>query len=338
MTTAVAMRKPAPAPKPEQIGERVGGTPLVPLDRMFDDPRFRVWAKLEFYNPTGSIKDRVVSHIIDHAERTGLLRPGGTIVENTSGNTGAAIARIAAQRGYRAILTMPDKVSAEKQAALLAFGAEIVVCPTSAPPESSEHYVKKAVTLVDSIPGAFRLDQYDNPLNAEAHFLTTGPEIWRQTDGAVDIFVAAGSTGGTVSGTGRFLKSQKPDIQVVLPDPKGSIYHPLLTKGSYDAADIGTYEVEGVGEDHLAKCMDLSLIDLSMQFADEDAFKAAQDLCRLEGILGGGTAGANIWACRQLQDQTDRPVNVVTVIPDTGLKYLSKFYNPAWRAERGMAI
>lgn len=311
--------------------DTVGNTPLVPLDKLFPQDHVRVFAKLEFFNPSGSIKDRIVRHIVAEAEGDGRLQPGGTIVENTSGNTGAAIAMIAAIKGYRAILTMPDKVSKEKQAALKAYGAELVVCPTSAAPDSDEHYVRKARLIAADTPGSFMIDQYDNPKNAEAHYLTTGPEVWRQTGGAVDWFVASGSTGGTVTGTGRYLKEQKPAVKVAMPDPIGSIYYSHFKTGSYSAADIGTYQVEGIGEDHIAKCMDFSVVDEMYQFSDDDAFDMTRELACSEGILAGGSSGANLWGCRRLiQDlaieNPDRPGTIVTVLPDTGLKYLSKIF------------
>jgi cystathionine beta-synthase/cysteine synthase A len=316
----------------------IGNTPLVALDNLFKRPGLRVFAKLEFYNPTGSVKDRIVWHIVQDAEARGLLSPGGTIVENTSGNTGAAIAMVAAIRGYRAILTMPDKVSKEKQDALRALGAEVIVCPTSALPGSPDHYVQRARTIAASTPGSFLLDQYNNPKNPEAHYLTTGPEIWEQTRGEIDYFVAAGSTGGTLCGTGRFLKERNPDIKLVLPDPKGSIYHSYFHTGKYSPSDIGSYQVEGVGEDHLVKCMDFGLVDDVLQFTDVDAFLAARRLARTEGILGGGTGGANIWACRELALKIETPATIVTVIPDSGLKYMSKFFNDDWMQSKGHLV
>jgi cystathionine beta-synthase len=315
--------------------EAIGNTPLVALDNLFKKPGPRVFAKLEFYNPTGSIKDRIVWHIVRDAEARGLLLPGGTIIENTSGNTGAAIAMVAAIRGYRAVLTMPDKVSREKQDALRALGAKLVVCPTSAPPGSPEHYVQKARTIAADTPGSFLLDQYNNPKNPEAHYLTTGPEIWRQSRGEIDYFVAAGSTGGTVCGAGRFLKERNPAIKIVLPDPKGSIYHSYFYTGQYSSSDIGSYQVEGIGEDHLVKCMDFRLVDEVMQFTDQDAFLAARSLARTEGILSGGSGGANIWACQELARKIEAPATIVTVIPDSGLKYMSKFFDDDWMRSNG---
>jgi cystathionine beta-synthase len=323
------------APAATTLLGAVGHTPLVALDKLFAGSKARVLAKLEFFNPTGSIKDRIVRHIIADAEASGRLRPGGTIVENTSGNTGAAIAMVAASRGYRALLTMPDKVSKEKQDALRALGASLIVCPTAAPPDSPEHYVRKARALAAEIPDAFLLDQYNNPKNPEAHYLTTGPEIWEQCGGRIDYFVAAGSTGGTVSGTGRFLKERNRAIRIVMPDPKGSIYHRYFHTGSYSAADIAPYQVEGIGEDHLVKCIDFAVIDEVLQLGDGDAFRAARALAAAEGILGGGSGGANIWACQQLARRLDRPATIVTIIPDSGLKYLSKFFSDAWMAANG---
>ncbi|HUH84120.1 MAG TPA: cysteine synthase family protein [Stellaceae bacterium] len=336
MDSRMELRTVIPMPPPAMsLLAEVGKTPLVALDRLFTRPGIRVLAKLEFFNPSGSIKDRIVRHIVADAEARGLLRPGSTIVENTSGNTGAAIAMIAALRGYRAVLTMPDKVSKEKQDALRALGATVVLCPTGAAPDSDAHYVRRARAIAAATPGAFVLDQYNNPKNPEAHYLTTGPEIWEQSGGKVDYFVAAGSTGGTVSGTGRFLKERNPRLKVVLPDPRGSIYHRYFNTGAYGAEDIATYQVEGIGEDHLVKCMDFGVIDEVLQFRDSDAFGAARELAAVEGILGGGSGGANIWACQQLAARLEAPATIVTVIPDSGLKYLSKFFNDDWMRANG---
>ncbi|WP_221939238.1 PLP-dependent cysteine synthase family protein [Mycobacterium sp. KBS0706] len=206
-------------PRYPSVIDVVGGTPLVRLAKLFPQPHITVLAKLEFLNPTGSIKDRSLRHIIADAERSGRLTPGGMIVENTSGNSGAAIAMIAAARGYRAVLTMPDKVSSEKQSVLKALGAEIVVCPTGAAPGAPDHYVQRARDIAASIPGSFMINQYDNLKNAEAHYLGTAPESWEQAGGRIDCFVASGSTGGTVSGIGRYLKERNPELHILLPGP-----------------------------------------------------------------------------------------------------------------------
>ncbi|HJM93906.1 MAG: cysteine synthase family protein [Alphaproteobacteria bacterium] len=306
--------------------DTIGNTPLVSLENLFSKYRAKVFAKLEFFNPTSSIKDRIVHHIVADAEATGRLKPGGTIVENTSGNTGAAIAMIAALKGYRAVLTMPDKVSAEKQAALTALGAEIVVCPTDAAPGSADHYVQRARDIAAETPNSFMINQYDNLMNADAHYQSTGPEIWRQSGGAVDYFVASGSTGGTISGVGRYLKEQKSEVKVLMPDPIGSIYYTYFKTGRIDESEIGSYQVEGIGEDHIAKCMDFSVVDEMLQFTDDDAFAMTRRLAASEGILAGGSSGANLFGCMKLAERLDAPVNIVTVLPDSGLKYLSKIF------------
>jgi cystathionine beta-synthase/cysteine synthase A len=313
----------------------VGTTPLVEL-QTFDVPAdVRIFAKVEYMNPGGSIKDRIVRYILDDAERRGLLRPGATIVENTSGNTGAAIAMIAAARGYRAVLTMPDKVSKEKQDTLRAMGAEVHVCPTSAPPDSPKHYVAYARRIHAETPGSFMLDQYDNPLNAEAHYRSTGPEIREALGPSVTAFVASGSTGGTISGTSRVLKRHNPSVTSVLLDPVGSVYHRYFHEGVVDHGQIAPYFVEGAGEDHLAKCMDFSVVDDVLQFTDADAFATCHHLARREGLLCGGTSGANVWGAVQVARSLTGPATVVTVLPDSGTRYISKIYNPDWLTQNG---
>lgn len=323
-----------------QLLNSVGNTPLVQLKKINPYDHVEILVKLEYFNPSGSIKDRIVRHIIADAEQRGLLKPGGTIVENTSGNTGAAAAMIAAQRGYKAILTMPDKVSEEKQNALKAFGAEIVVTPTSALPDSPDHYVNTAKRIAAETPNSFRINQYDNPKNPEAHYLSTGPEIWKQTEGKITHFVASGSTGGTVSGTGKYLKEQNPNIRITMPDPFGSIFYEYFQTGKVNPDAIGTYFVEGVGEDHLTKAMDFSLIDEMYQFTDRDAFTVARKLAEQEGIFGGGTGGANVWGALKVAASippTEKAV-IVTVIPDNGAKYLSKIYNDDWMKAHDLAL
>jgi cystathionine beta-synthase len=317
------------------IQSKIGNTPLVKLQKINPYPNIEIWVKLEFTNPSGSIKDRIVHHIINDAEKNGLLKPGGTIVENTSGNTGAAAAMIGAIRDYKVILTMPDKVSIEKQNALKAFGAEIVVCPTAALPEDLMHYVNVAKRMASEIPNSFRINQYDNPLNPEAHYLTTGPEIWEQTGGRVTHFVAAGSTGGTISGISKYLKEKNPNLFTFMADPFGSIFYKYFKTGEIDPNEIGSYNVEGVGEDHLTKAMDFSLVNDMIQFNDQNCFDTARLLAKEEGIFGGGTAGANVWAALQLASRLTEPAVIVTVCPDNGAKYLSKMYNDEWMKEKG---
>lgn len=313
----------------------IGNTPLIELTNLGLPDGVKLFAKLEFLNPGGSIKDRMVQFILSRAERSGELHPGATIVENTSGNTGAAIAMLACARGYPVVLTMPDKVSREKQDTLLALGAEIVVCPTTSNPDSPDHYVTTARRIRDETPGAFLLNQYDNPLNAVAHYQTTGPEIWSSLGDSITAFVASGSTGGTISGTARYLKSKNPEIQAVLLDPVGSIYYRYFNDGVINEKEASPYYVEGVGEDHLAKCMDFSVISNVMQFTDHDAFSTCHQLASKEGLLCGGSSGANVWGCIQLAKQLTPPATIVTVLPDSGTKYVSKIYNDEWLSKHG---
>ncbi|WP_010597145.1 PLP-dependent cysteine synthase family protein [Rickettsiella massiliensis] len=308
----------------------IGNTPLVKLAKLSPNPQVTILAKCEFLNPSGSIKDRIVDYIIRDAEQQGLLKPGGTIVENTSGNTGAAIAMLAAIKGYSAILTMPDKVSQEKQDALKALGAKIVVTPTAAVPDSPDHYVNVAKRIAEETPNSFRINQYDNLKNPEAHYHSTGPEIWEQTTGQCDIFIASGSTGGTISGVGRFLKERNPNLKLILPDPVGSIYYEYFKTGKIPATGNCRYFVEGVGEDHLAQALDFSLLDEVISFTDQEAFLTARRLAVEEGILAGGSSGANVWAALQVAQIQTRPTTIVTVLPDNGIKYLSKIYNDEW--------
>jgi len=316
----------------------IGNTPLVKLQKLCPNPLVEIWVKLEFFNPTGSVKDRIVNHIINDAEQTGKLKPGGTIIEGTSGNTGAAVAMIAAMKGYKAILTMPDKVSSEKQKAMTAFGAKIVIAPTSASSDSPEHYVNVAIRLAEETPNSFRVNQYDNPKNPEAHYLSTGPEIWRQTGGKVTHYVAAGSTGGTISGTGKYLKEQNKNIKIVMPDPVGSLYYHYFKTGLMPKDAACTYKVEGVGEDHLAHAMDFSVVDDMYQFTDQQAFSTARLLAEKEGIFGGGTGGANVWGAMKLAESLTEPAVIVTVIPDNGIRYLTKLYDNNWMLENGFTI
>ncbi len=310
--------------------DTIGNTPLIKLQKICPNPLVTILAKLEFLNPGGSIKDRMVLHIIDDAEKKGLLKPGGVIIENTSGNTGAAAAMIGAIRGYQVILVMPDKVSKEKQNALKAYGAKIIITPTAAPPDSPDHYVNVAIRLAKETPNSFRINQYDNPKNTEAHYLTTGPELWDQTGGKIDYFVASASTGGTITGVSRYLKERKPDIKVIMPDPIGSIYYDYFWTGQVPKEGNCNYQLEGIGEDHVAHALDISVVDEVMKVEDKDAFRIGRLLATQEGILAGGSSGANVWACLEIAKLLKQPTVIATILPDGGVKYLSKMFDNDW--------
>ncbi|GIU98340.1 MAG: cystathionine beta-synthase [Actinomycetota bacterium] len=308
--------------------DALGDTPLVRLRRVTRGVRPQVLAKLEMLNPGGSVKDRIGIRMIEAAERAGLLRPGGTIVEPTSGNTGHGLAIAAAIRGYRCIFVMPDKMSQEKIALLRAYGAEVVICPTAVPPDSPESYYRVADRLTEEIPGAFQPNQYFNPENPRAHEETTGPEIWRQTDGRIDAFVAGVGTGGTITGVGRYLKARKPDVLVVGADPEGSVY---------SGDEPRPYLVEGIGEDFFPGAFDPSVVDRFVRVSDRDSFRMARAITRQEGILVGGSSGTAVVAALEVARELDDPEAVIVVLlPDTGRQYLSKLYSDAWMLQYGM--
>lgn len=303
----------------------VGNTPLVPLNRLFQNSKgIEVFAKLEYCNPSGSIKDRIVVHILKEAMASGKLKPGMTVVEASTGNTGAALAYFCARLGYRLILTTMAKVTEEKKNHMRMLGAELIVCPTEAAHGSPEHYVERASQIARDMPGTFLVNQYDNLLNTEAHYQTTGPEIWQQMDGKIDWFVTSGSTGGTVSGAARYLKEQDMQIKTLLPDPVGSIYYGYVKSGIVDDSCVKPYQVEGVGEDHVTDNFDRRLVDDAMQYSDDDAFRMCQACARTEGIMAGLSAGGNLAGVKWLINQMDGPARIVTLIQDSGVKYLSK--------------
>ncbi len=310
----------------DDVLSAIGNTPLVRLSRLH--PPGNLVAKLEHTNPGGSIKERIAVSMIDAAEEQGLLRPGGTIVEPTSGNTGVGIAMVGAVRGYRVICTVPDKVSKEKQDLLRAYGVEVVVTPTDLTPEHPDSYYAVARRLAGEIEGAFHPDQYSNPANPEAHYRTTGPEIWRQTDGEVDVLVAGVGTGGTISGAARFLKEQKPDLVVVGVDPEGSIYT------AADESIVHQYSVEGVGEDFYPETVDLDLIDRWVTVTDAESYEMTRRLAREEGILVGGSCGMAVFGAVDIAGE-DPDALVVVILPDSGRGYLSKVFDDEWMAEQG---
>jgi cystathionine beta-synthase len=307
--------------------DAMGDTPLVRLHGVTRGVRPTVLAKLEMLNPGGSVKDRIGIRMIERAEREGLLKPGGTIVEPTSGNTGHGLAIAAAIRGYKCIFVMPDKMSQEKIALLRAYGAEVVITPTAVAPESPESYYRVADRLAAEIPGAFQPNQYFNPENPRAHYEATGPEIWRQTEGELDVFVCGVGTGGTISGAGRYLKEQNPDILVVGADPEGSVY---------SGDEPRPYLVEGIGEDFWPGTFDPEVVDRYVRVSDRDSFLTARAVTRQEGILIGGSAGTAVFAALTVARELDESKTIVVLLPDTGRQYLSKIYSDSWMLQHGM--
>ncbi len=304
----------------------IGETPLVRLNAVVPAGAAEVLVKLESMNPGGSSKDRPALYMVEAAERDGLLVPGGTIVEPTSGNTGVGLAIVAAQRGYRCIFVMSDKMSHEKVDLLRAYGAEVVVCPTAVPPEHPDSYYSTAERLTRETPNAFRPDQYSNPHNPESHYATTGPEIWRDTDGTVTHYVAGAGTGGTLCGAGRFLKERNPSVRVIAADPEGSVY----------SGGAGRpYLTEGVGEDFWPSNYDPSVVDEVVAVSDADAFAMARRVTREEGMLIGGSGGTAVAAALRVAVDAPAGSRVVVVVPDSGRGYLSKLYNDEWMRDYG---
>ncbi|MCE7974715.1 MAG: pyridoxal-phosphate dependent enzyme [Leptolyngbya sp. PLA1] len=311
----------------------VGKTPLVRLNKVVGPNDATVLVKCEYMNPTGSIKDRMAVHILNMAEKRGEIKPGGTIVENTSGNTGQGVAMWACVKGYRCVFTMPDKMSTEKVNMLKAFGAEVVITPTDVPGDSPQHYVETAKRIARETPNAFYVNQYHNQDNIAAHELSTGPEIWNDTDGKFDVFVAGAGTGGTLSGTARFLKKKAPHIRIVGVDPIGSVhYHYFYTK---TMPTPHVYKVEGIGEDILCDAMDYSVVDEFHQTNDREAFTMARRLVREEGLFCGGSSGCNVHIAVKLAKQLGKGKTIVTVLPDSGTRYITKFLQDSWMRDYG---
>jgi len=315
------------------IIEAVGRTPLIRLNRINKDYKPQIWIKAEMLNPGGSVKDRIGITMIDDAEKKGLLKPGGTIIEGTSGNTGMGLALVAAVRGYKCVFTTTDKQSKEKVDLLKALGAEVIVCPTAVDPEDPRSYYSVAKKLAREIPNSYYPNQYDNQSNPDAHYQTTGPEIWEDSEGKLTHFVCGMGTGGTISGVGKFLKEKNPKIQIVGVDPEGSLYFDFHKTGKITKAR--TYVVEGIGEDFFPTTMHMQVLDDAIQVNDEECFVVARRLAKLEGILTGGSGGGCLSATLRLAKDLGPEAYIVALLPDTGMRYLSKVYNEEWMRERG---
>jgi cystathionine beta-synthase len=320
----------------ENVLSAIGTTPLVKLSKVVGPGDATVLVKLEYLNPGGSIKDRMALHIIEKAERAGLLRKGGTIVENTSGNTGVGVAMAAGVKGYRCVFTMPDKMSKEKQDTLKAFGAQVIITPTNVPADSPESYYSVAKRIAAETPNSFYLNQYHNPDNIEAHYQLTAPEIWEQTGGRFDAFVAGLGTGGTMSGCGRFFKEKDARIRNVGVDPIGSVYHSLFKTGKLSEPRV--YKVEGIGEDMMCGAMDLKVLDDVRQVNDQQAFAMARRLAREEGIFAGGSSGAAVHVAAQVAREMGKGKTVVVPLPDGGRAYISKFFSDEWMRDNGFTV
>ena len=317
----------------EDIISLIGNTPLVKLSKLSTGLKPIILCKLEFLNPGGSVKDRIGVALIEDAISKGSLAKGGTVVEPSSGNTGVGLALTCIKFGLNLIVTMPDKMSDEKKRILEGYGAKVVVCPTDRPVDHPEQYISVAQRITRDTPNSFMPNQYRNPINPQTHYLTTGREIWRQTEGKITHFVAGVGTGGTITGAGKYLKEQKSSVRVVGADPKGSLYFYKLNEGA--EPDLHQYKVEGIGEDFIPDTVDLSLIDEIVQISDRDSFQTARRLAREEGMFVGSSSGTVVAAALKVAENLSNDDLIVTILPDRGERYLSKLYNDDWMRSQG---
>ena len=321
----------------DNVLETIGWTPLIRLHRVTRGIRTPVYGKAEFFNPGGSVKDRIGLPIIERAEREGKLKPGGTIVEGTSGNTGVGLAIAAALRGYKCIFTLPDKMSQEKVRLLKAFGAEVIVTPTAVAPDHPDNYVMMAKRIAEETPNAILANQFYNQANPDAHYATTGPELWEQTEGKITHFVGSAGTGGTITGVGRYLKERNPDIKIIAGDPVGSILAEYWHSHGEHKIEGAPYKVEGIGQDKVPGTLDMSVVDEYHTVSDRDAFAMSRRLTREEGLFVGGSSGLIAKVALDLARRLDDPdALVVTFLCDTGERYLSKLYSDEWMRENQM--
>jgi cystathionine beta-synthase len=317
----------------DRISEAVGWTPLVRLGPTVDDFDCEVFAKIEFLNPMGSVKDRIARHMIEKAIAEGRLQSGDLVVENSSGNTAMGLAMMSVLDDLRCTMVVRRQTSKEKLDCLRAMGIELVLVDGELPPEDPDSYNRKAREIAASNPDAYFTDQHNNRENSEAHYHTTGPEIWQQMDRRIDYLVAGIGTGGTICGVARYLKEQDPSVKVIAVDPEGSVFFDHFHTGNH--SEPRPYLLEGLGDEEIIGCPDFELIDDMYRVTDREAFRAARGLARREAILGGGSSGAALWGVRELAGRLDRPARIVTIFPDSGTRYLSTIFNDEWMKERG---
>lgn len=319
------------------IIETIGNTPLVKLNKVTDGLPLTVAAKVEYFNPGQSVKDRIALKMVEDAEKEGLLKPGGTIIEGTSGNTGMGLALAGIVKGYKCVFTTTDKQSKEKVDLLRALGAEVIVCPTNVEPDDPQSYYSVAKRLNKEIPNSYYPNQYDNPSNAKAHYETTGPEIWEQTEGKITHYVAGMGTGGTISGTAKYLKEKNSDIIIIGIDTHGSVYKSYHETREFDHSKVGPYLTEGIGEDIIAGNVDWDIIDKVIQVSDKDAFVTTRRLAREEGLFIGGSCGSAVFGALEYarENKLGADALMVVILPDSGTRYVSKIYNDDWMIENG---